>query len=213
MKKTILNIAIIGMMTGVALAADDKSFFGQIKSLFVKEVVPQVQTQTQTQIAAPQAAMMKAAVMTSATVTATTTNELEDNTANSVDSYTCTDQKKFVNKKIKTEKAIKDQTEDKNKITKSLIKLEASLDTKSAAKIKEKRLQLDAEVKDVTDLEVDIIDIASSTVSIACEDTEKKVVAENIVKIKKLDAQVVVEAEDVTNLIQKDIKILIKNIK
>ena len=207
MKKLILNLAIIGMMTGVSMAAEDKSFFGQIKSLFVKDIAPQVQVQ----IAAPQSSM-KASLMISATVTASTTAETED-VSTSTETYICSDQKKFVNKKIKTEKAIKDQTEDKNKITKSLIKLEASLDTKSAAKIKEKRLQLDAEVKDVTDLEIDIIDIASSTVEMACDTDEKKAVSENIIKIKKLDAEVVIEAEDVTNLIQKDIKILIKNIK
>ena len=73
MKKLILNLAIIGMMTGVSMAAEDKSFFGQIKSLFVKDIAPQVQVQ----IAAPQSSM-KASLMISATVTASTTAETED---------------------------------------------------------------------------------------------------------------------------------------
>lgn len=210
MKKIILNLAIIGMMTGVSFAADDKSFFGQIRSLFVKDVAPSAQIQIQ--MSAPAAQMKTTAITVSATATASSTAETEY-VATSTEIISCVDQKKFVNKKIKTEKAIKDQTEDKNKITKSLIKLEASVDVKSAAKIKEKRLQLEGEVKDVTDLEMDIIDIASSTATIACDEDEKKSIAENILKIKKLDAEVVIEAEDVTNLIQKDIKILIKNIK
>lgn len=215
MKKTFATILVTGAMMGMTFAASDsdKSFFGQIKSLFVKEVK---ETPAQVKIEAPQT-QMKASLMMSASSSDesddTATSTTATSTATTTDNFLCVEQKKLVNKKVKTEKSIKDQNEDKNKITKSLIKLEGSVDIKSAAKIKEKRLQLDKEVKDVTDIEVNIIDVASTTANIACDDDEKTIVAKNILKIKKLDTQVVDEADDVTNLIQKDIKILIQNIK
>ena len=95
-----------------------------------------------------------------------------------------------------------------------MIKLEATVDATTSLKIKDKRIQLDKEVKDVTDLEDQIVSIASNSIPVACDTavSSKKVIADSVNKIKKLDAQVVDEADDVNSLIQKDIKELVKNL-
>ena len=207
MKKIITTSLILISMTSATFAADEKSFFGQIKGLFIKEAAPQVQVIEQKVV--PMQALTKQAASSTTGTPTSDTDEGEDK-----DDYTCEQEKKLSHKKSKTEKAIKDQVADRNKITKSLSKLEVSVDASTSLKIKEKRVQLEKEVRDVTDLEDQIITLASSSIPVSCSTSSinKKLVSENINKIKKLDLQVVDEADGVTSLIQKDIKDLIKSI-
>jgi len=220
MKKTLATILITGTMMGVSFAAEEKSFLDQIKSIFVKESSVKIQIEIKSQVPAPQREkedQAKAQLMMKSAVQATTSEQDENNNdevATTTETFTCEQEKKFSNKKNKTIKAIKDQTADKNKIAKSLIKLEATVDATTSLKIKDKRIQLDKEVKDVTDLEDQIVSIASNSIPVACDTavSSKKVIADSVNKIKKLDAQVVDEADDVNSLIQKDIKELVKNL-
>lgn len=220
MKKTLATILITGTMMGVSFAAEEKSFLDQIKSIFVKESSVKIQIEIKSQVPAPQREkedQPKAQLMMKSAVQATTSEQDENNNdevATTTETFTCEQEKKFSNKKNKTIKAIKDQTADKNKIAKSLIKLEATVDATTSLKIKDKRIQLDKEVKDVTDLEDQIVSIASNSIPVACDTavSSKKVIADSVNKIKKLDAQVVDEADDVNSLIQKDIKELVKNL-
>ena len=220
MKKTLATILITGTMMSVSFAAEEKSFLDQIKSIFVKESSVKIQIEIKSQVSAPQREkedQPKAQLMMKSAVQATTSEQDENNNdevATTTETFTCEQERKFSNKKNKTIKAIKDQTADKNKIAKSLIKLEATVDATTSLKIKDKRIQLDKEVKDVTDLEDQIVSIASSSVPVACDTavSSKKVITDSVNKIKKLDAQVVDEADDVNNLIQKDIKELVKNL-
>ena len=220
MKKTLATILITGTMMGVSFAAEEKSFLDQIKSIFVKESSVKIQIEIKSQVSAPQREkedQPKAQLMMKSAVQATTSEQDENNNdevATTTETFTCEQEKKFSNKKNKTIKAIKDQTADKNKIAKSLIKLEATVDATTSLKIKDKRIQLDKEVKDVTDLEDQIVSIASNSIPVACDTavSSKKVIADSVNKIKKLDAQVVDEADDVNSLIQKDIKELVKNL-
>ena len=220
MKKTLATILITGTMMSVSFAAEEKSFLDQIKSIFVKESSVKSQIEIKSQVPAPQREkedQPKAQLMMKSAVQATTSEQDENNNdevATTTETFTCEQEKKFSNKKNKTIKAIKDQTADKNKIAKSLIKLEATVDATTSLKIKDKRIQLDKEVKDVTDLEDQIVSIASNSIPVACDTavSSKKVIADSVNKIKKLDAQVVDEADDVNSLIQKDIKELVKNL-
>ena len=220
MKKTLATILITGTMMGVSFAAEEKSFLDQIKSIFVKESSVKIQIEIKSQVSAPQREkedQPKAQLMMKSAVQATTSEQDENNNdevATTTEIFTCEQERKFSNKKNKTIKAIKDQTADKNKIAKSLIKLEATVDATTSLKIKDKRIQLDKEVKDVTDLEDQIVSIASNSIPVACDTavSSKKVIADSVNKIKKLDAQVVDEADDVNSLIQKDIKELVKNL-
>lgn len=151
----------------------------------------------------------------SSTSTATSTNTTPTNAIDE-DEYKdikCDTANKLKDKKDKTKKNIKAQTEDKEKIIESLKKVASSTDETSSEIILDKIQQLEEKINEVIKTENLIIDIASTTIPKSCDLSNKKITDRNISKIKSLDTEVVKKSDIVKKLIKIEIKDTLKNIE
>ncbi len=109
---------------------------------------------------------------------------------------------------------MKKQTYDKNKIIVSLEKVASSSDDVSSKIVHEKIVKLEKEFSDIVKIENNIVDVASTTINIACDDdaASEKLVSKNLLKIKKLELEKDKQINEVKILIKKEIKNTLKSL-
>ena len=212
------NIHKIIIVAGITLAsmnlASAESFSNFFKSVFDTKSATNTNRQNVQAVATTTIRNIYDATTSSSDIVDTVTANDSTSTDAVADSQVCELKTKILVRNRAAKAQMKKQTEDKNKIVLSLEKVASSSDATSSKILQEKILKLEKEFSDIVKVENSITDIASTTIDIVCDNDliSEKLVAKNLLKIKKLETEKDKQIDEVRVLIKKEIKNTLKSL-